>query len=302
MTALRPSGAVARRLHAEADAARWGVSADRLSDALEASAAKAFDAAPSARDAEAYWRGLHLADLAVACACADGHDAAWEHVIRQYRPVLYRAAQAMAPDGSGRELADSLYGELFAAGGPGGERRSLFRYYHGRSSLGTWLRAILAQRYVDRVRVTRKLESLPDDDAPAALAQRERVPDPERPRWVAAAAGALSRAIAALEPRDRLRLACYYAQNLTLAEIGRTLGEHEATASRHLARTRRVLRDAVGRDLRDREGLSEQAVAECLASVVEDAGPLDLEQLVQAPLAAPGPGAVRKNADLDRST
>ena len=30
-----------------------------------------------------------------------------------------------------------------------GERRSLFRYFQGRSSLATWLRAVLAQRYVD---------------------------------------------------------------------------------------------------------------------------------------------------------
>ena len=33
-----------------------------------------------------------------------------------------------------------------------GERQSLFRYFHGRSSLTTWLRAVLAQRHVDRLR------------------------------------------------------------------------------------------------------------------------------------------------------
>ena len=40
-----------------------------------------------------------------------------------------------------------------------GERQSLFRYFHGRSSLATWLRAVLAQRVVDAVRVERRLES-----------------------------------------------------------------------------------------------------------------------------------------------
>ena len=41
----------------------------------------------------------------------------------------------------------------------------------------------------------------------------------------------------ALAPRDRLRLAYYYVEELTLAEIGKLLGEHEATVSRKLERT-----------------------------------------------------------------
>ena len=39
-------------------------------------------------------------------------------------------------------------------------------------------------------------------------------------------------ALGRLPARDRLRLACYYAQGLTLAQIGRTLREHEATTSK----------------------------------------------------------------------
>ena len=42
-----------------------------------------------------------------------------------------------------------------------------------------------------------------------------------------------------LTPRERMLLACYYVDQLTLAEIGRTLGEHESTVSRQLERTRR---------------------------------------------------------------
>ena len=34
---------------------------------------------------------------------------------------------------------------------------------------------------------------------------------------------ALAAVVAALAPRERLRLACYYAQGLTLAEIGRLM-------------------------------------------------------------------------------
>ena len=92
---------------------------------------------------------LHLEDLALACGCAVGDEGAWEHFIREQRPTLYRAADALDPGGGARELADSIYGELF--------ERSLFRYFHGRSSLATWLRAVLAQRHVDRLRAGRRL-------------------------------------------------------------------------------------------------------------------------------------------------
>ena len=53
---------------------------------------------------------------------------------------------------------------------------------------------------------------------------------------------ALTHSIEKLAPRDRLRLAAYYADGATLAEIGKMLGEHEATVSRHLARVRKELR------------------------------------------------------------
>jgi hypothetical protein len=106
--------------------------------------------------------------------------------------------------------------------------------------------------------------------------------------------GALAAAVEALEPRDRLRLGCYYAQNLKLAAIGRLLGEHEATVSRHLTRTRRQIRDAVERRLRDEHGLSEAAMAECFAAAVDDPGAIDLSDMI-------GDEGVRKNAGEDRS-
>src|SRR4029079_4991429 len=125
-----------------------------------------------------------------------------------------------------REIADSLYAELYGIKTADGERQSLLRYYQGRSSLATWLRAVLAQRYVDRVRVERKTESLPDEET----ADRATEPDPERNRYVVLVRHALARAVAALTPRDRLRLSCYYVQELTLAETGRVMNESEATS------------------------------------------------------------------------
>ena len=225
----------------------------------------------------------YAADVELARLCERGDENAWERFIREYRPILYRAAEALDPSGGAREIADSLYAELYGVRGAAGGARSLFRYFEGRSSLATWLRAVLAQRFVDHVRARRRLEPLPEDEAADATAERSgsigAADDPsnvDRPRYLALVRDALGRAIARLGGRDRLRLACYYVQELTLAETGRVLAEHEATVSRQLARSRRTLREAVELELRESAGLSEAEIAECFASVAADPGPIDL--------------------------
>jgi RNA polymerase sigma-70 factor len=217
--------------------------------------------------------GSHAADLELARRCAAGEPAAWDHFVREYRPVLYRAADSLDPNGGAREIADSLYAELY---GLNSARRSLLLSFSGRSSLATWLRAVLCQRFVDRARVQRRLEPLPVDDP---VVVREPV-DPNRSRYVELVTQALGRAVGQLSSRDRLRLSYYYVQELTLAQIGRLLKEHEATVSRQLARTRRAVRAAVECELRDDAGLTEAQVAECFASVAADPGPLDLQPLL----------------------
>jgi hypothetical protein len=109
----------------------------------------------------------------------------------------------------------------------------------------------------------------------------------------------MATAVAALAPRDRLRLTCYYAQDLTLAQIGRALGEHEATVSRHLTRTRRDIRTAVERDLSERERMNEAQIAECFASVLDDAGSLDIGDLLGSTVEGASSG--RKEIGQDRS-
>ena len=277
------------RLYSRADAARWRVPRDRFAEALERAAERGADVT-----------ALHLDDLALACACDEGDEAAWDHFIRQHRPTLYRAADALDPAGGARDLADGIYGELF--------ERSLFRYFHGRSSLATWLRAVLAQRHVDRVRTQRRLEPLPDEDRSAAAVPIEAGDpdrDSERGRCFELIEAALKQAVEQLPSRDRLRLACYYAQQLTLAETGKLLGEHEATCSRHVARTRKMLRADITRSLRS-QGLDEAAIGECIASVSEDAGELDLERMLGTSSTTAGvrlatSSGLRKKSDLDRS-
>lgn len=254
------------RLYRDAEAERWGVSPETFAAALE-------------RSREKGGNPTHLQDLALACACAEGKPEAWDHFVTTFRPALYRAADAIDRTGGAREIADALYGELFS--------RSLFRYFHGRSSLATWLRALVAQRFVDRIRETRRLDPLPVEERETPAPPQ----NPDRSRFATAMRAVMAAAIAALEPRDRLRLRCYYAEEMTLIQIGRVTRESEATVSRQLSRTRKALREQIERRLRDEQGFSATEVRECISSMMDDSGSLDLGQLMP----------VRKNTAADRS-
>ena len=279
----RLTAALVRDLFRTSHGERWGLPVEDFAAALEASVAHAFaDRDPSANDIRDYTARLHVEDLALARACMLGRDAAWDHFVLTYRPVLYRAADALDPSGGARELADTLYGDLFgvkaAAAG-----RPLFGYFHGRSTLATWLRAVLSQRYVDGLRARSRLDPLPEDDG-----QQSSTPppagDPDHARLVPMVDRGLRAAIAALAAKDRLRLRSYHVAGLTLAQIGRLTAEHEATVSRHLARTRRAVRQAAEEWLREHGGLSPAAITRALELASEDPGELDLQQVFDPPV------------------
>jgi len=283
------------RLYATAKADRWSLAVPEFRGALEASVARSFAGRTSTpAEIARYVTALHLEDLALAWACAAGSDAAWDHVVREYRQVLYRSADALDATGAARELADSLYADLFGLQEKDGRRRSLFRYFHGRSSLATWLRSVLAQRYIDWVRSRKRLDPLPDEESASPQLSAPPPSDPDAPRYQALMQQAVGDAVARLAPRDRLRLGCYYAQQLTLAEVGRLLREHEATVSRQLAKTRRAVREEVERALRTGAGLTGGEIARCFEVALEDAGPLDLSPMFSAP-------GDRKESGRDRS-
>ncbi len=275
---------------AQASASAFGgVSEKKLTLALQRSLEHRFRAAtPARKEVATYLESLYVEDLALATACKDASEPAWEYFITRFRPELYSAARAICrhDEAAARELADSLYGELFGAGRSGGqqgtgERRSLFDYFHGRSKLSTWLRAILSQRFVDSVRASRRTDSLDDEqteqEASTIRASSSGGPesDPDRARFLSLLHVALTAALGALPPRDRLRLAYYYVQDLTLAQIGRLLGEHEATVSRHLDRARRDLRKQVERALRAEKRLSDAQIRLCYEYAMEE-WPFDL--------------------------
>jgi RNA polymerase sigma factor (sigma-70 family) len=262
----------------KADApAEWNLARDEFQSALERSAASRFGNAQPLGESSirAYLETLNVRDLALARACSAGNNAAWEFFMAQFRPELYRVARAIVGNVGGepaaRDLADSLCADLYGLREREGTRQSLFNYFHGRSKLGTWLRAVLARRHVDEIRRTRRTEPLEGERGElraeiAALASASSVnilPDPGQASYVAILQVTLASALNALDPHDRLRLAYYYVDDRTLAEIGRLLGEHEATVSRKLERTRRDIRRSVESALRRDKKFSDEQLRLC---------------------------------------
>jgi RNA polymerase sigma-70 factor, ECF subfamily len=278
--------------------AEWNLTREQFQSALERSATRRFSGlAADAKKIEAYLGSLHAADLALACACSLGNPVAWDFFVAQFRPELYRAARAVAgcaagQDANARELADSLYADLYGLSESEGRRKSLFNYFHGRSKLSTWLRAVLAQRHVDEIRRARRTEPLENEAGEENMqvaAPREvgSPDDPERTDNLAILQAALVTVLGELHPRDRLRLAYYYADDRTLAEIGRLLGEHEATVSRKLERTRRDVHARVQASLRSRNGMSEARVRLCL-ECAKGEWPFDLTVYLKSASSAGG--------------
>jgi RNA polymerase sigma factor (sigma-70 family) len=287
-------------LYGQANASRWGLSRADFAAALDRCAQKrlATGALPPAK-LEEYLRSLHLEDLALATACLENCEPAWEHFVAAYRVYLRAAASAVLRCSSrspaSRDLADSLFAELYGLADGSRRDTSLLRYFHGRSTLKTWLRAVLAQRHIDAIRAGRRFESLDDEDsqsgAPGIIAAVSAQPaDPHRERYAALFVRALQTALSSLDARDDQRLRLYYAEEKTLAEIGRQLGEHESSVSRNLDRIRIALRQSVERTLRNgcpaangfaaESGLSDAQISLCLEYAAADAS-FDLEKLLQ---------------------
>ena len=280
-------------LYVESRALAWSVSRPQFVSALERSVQRRFTDCPvTEASLEEYLGTLHLEDLALACGCMQGSEEAWEYFVRTYRPYLRASAGAITRNSlAGTDLADSLFAELYGlVDGKRGEA-SLFRYFHGRSSLRTWLRTVLAQRHVDRLRQTRRWQPLERDDGMERPVLTQNIAtnplDPKRGVYLRRFVHALTVCMATMSSEDRKRLELYYAREKTLAEVGRLLGEHESSVSRNLERARRELRHKVEENLRigasgDPESncspMSDAEVTLCFEYVSEDA-PIDFRQL-----------------------
>src|SRR6266516_7317949 len=164
-------------LYQKSKAAEFNISSTGFATLLEEVSAKDIPEASHSERLEQY-KTLRVDDLILARACAGGNERAWEAFMLRFREKLYDVArQITREDSAGRELADSVYSDLYGTKSREGERVCKLNSYSGRGSLDGWLRTVLAQEYVNRYRRQRRLVSLDEESeegtqyaAPAAEA------------------------------------------------------------------------------------------------------------------------------------
>jgi RNA polymerase sigma-70 factor (ECF subfamily) len=115
--------------------------------------------------------------------------------------------------------------------------------FTGRGSLEGWLRAVLAQEYVNRFRQQQRLVSLEEQTEAGAQFEAES-PDPTDAIDVRVRE-TTDQALASLPAEDKYIMASYYLDGRTLAEIAQVLGVHESTISRKVEKITATTRKAI---------------------------------------------------------
>ncbi|HVI07998.1 MAG TPA: sigma-70 family RNA polymerase sigma factor [Candidatus Binatia bacterium] len=255
-------------LYARSGCEKIGLTRESFTLALCEVASKYLPAEGTHADARTLLLSLRVDELALAHACAAGHDAAWETFLTRYREKLYQAALRIArEDSAARELADGLYADLYGTNIRDGQRISKLSSFTGRGSLEGWLRTVLAQEFVNRYRKTKRNVSL-DEENEDGLQLAAPEPEPQLsadPRLESATDAALT----SLPSEDRMVLAAYYLDGRTLAEIARMLGVHESTISRKVDKLAKTLRKKILAGM-VRQGMSRRQAEEALEIDVRD--------------------------------
>jgi RNA polymerase sigma-70 factor, ECF subfamily len=282
-------------LYAKSGCEKVGLARGSFAAILCEVATKYLPAETNQSEARAFLLTLRVDELALARACAAGHNAAWELFLIRFREKLYQSALRIArEDSSARDLADSLYAELYGTTTRDGERVSKLASFTGRGSLEGWLRTVLAQEFVNRYRRTKRLVSLEEESEDGAQFAAP-LPEP-LPSADARLESATDAALSALDSEDRMVLAAYYLDGRTLAEIGRMLGVHESTISRKV--------DKLGKSLRKKimAGMMQQGMARRQAEEALDVDVRDLQVNIRSSLAQDSPAAAFSKKEVQVRT
>src|SRR6266699_3336546 len=255
-------------LYAKSKAAEFGLGPEQFAAILDEVVAKGAHAATK-KQKEDFCGRLYVEDLVLTRMCAAGNERAWEVFMLRFREKLYDVArQITREDSAGRELADSVYADLYGTKSREGERVCKLNSYSGRGSLEGWLRTVLAQEYVNRYRRQRRLLSLDEeseDGIQFAASNSEAASTPLDSRLETTVDDVLR----SLTPEDRFVLASYFLDQRTLAQIARALSVHESTISRKIEKLTKTIRKQVLKNLLSR-GMSRRQGEEALSVDIRD--------------------------------
>ena len=206
-------------------------------------------ALPPGTSIEAHVRRISVDDLYLAAACARGEEAAWEECLARHGTFVREFARRYLKEPAASDVADAVVADLW-------ERGKMARY-EGRSTLRTWLGAVVAHAALNALKSGRRMEPLEADEDRIPRASG---PQDERAGERAALEDVVKESLEGLPAEDKLLLLLHYEQGLTLDEMVAVVGASRASLSRRLQRVRDALRASIEMLSRRRAGASSESL------------------------------------------
>jgi RNA polymerase sigma-70 factor (ECF subfamily) len=199
----------------------------------------------------------HPDDAILVRRCLAGDADAWQALAEAHRRRMIALARRILPVQDAEDVVDAVLADLW-------ERRKLIGY-EGRSSLRTWLGAIVLNSALNARRASASRATLVAAVPPAPAA----AVDSTAARQLHTV---LRDAIASLDAAMRTLVLLYYEQDLSLDAVGRLFGLSKSTLSRTLKDARERIRVEADRLSRERCGVPLAALREGI-----DLAQLDLD-------------------------
>jgi RNA polymerase sigma-70 factor (ECF subfamily) len=209
-------------------------------------------------------RRLSLDDLYLATACSLGDERAWEELAGRHLGFIRDFALRFLGEAEAQDLASQVVADLW-------QRRKIGRF-EGRSTLRTWLGAVVAHAALNALKSRRRAGPVDSDRLPGGAPSEPASVEPATREAGALLAQLAGEAIGSLPAAEKVLLRLYYEQGLTLDQIAVALRASKTALSRRLSRIRSGLRGAVESLARRSAGTSADALRAGI-----DLGRLDLD-------------------------
>lgn len=231
---------------------------------------KRLGASASASAAFEFVNRLHLNDLYLTLACAQGGEAAWSHFASTYDKSISRICRRVcASIYAATDMAGNMLGRLFLPDDTGHPR---IASYTGLCPLAAWL-AIVIRRLAERERnlefnKAERIDQILDLVDEAGVVKIEAAL--RAYTYGPLIKDTLRCAVVTLSDRERAILSLRYEQELQVSHIARLLGVRPHAITQQIYRSSQKLRKQIISILATRHKLAPAAIEECLTDLISN--------------------------------